>query len=215
MRILALLLAVLAVPLNAQELTAPEAGTLLRLIDSACIDIHPANGCEQVILLESAGDGDTADLIILTDRRTDPGGAPLLAARQIAYNGSMWGMSPTLEEGDGGTVLLHSEQSGIGRHPWFQTLTIGWLDEGFFVLTFAYSGYDRLSGSSFACDVDYRDGLYRANVAINDPESEEETEYPDSGQTQASPIPLSNLHAFTPMPDICTAQWDRYFALVP
>jgi len=215
MRFLASVLAVVATPLSAQTLTAPEAEILPRLIDSLCIDIHPDNGCEQVILLTVPDEADVADLVILSDRRRQDGtGAPLLVLRDAAYNGSMWGMAPSLEDGQNRSLLLHSEQSGIGRHPWFQTLRIIWQEDAFQVVDYSYSTYDRLSASSFICDVDYSAGQYRAEIVLNDPETEEEQVETESGATDPEPVALSLWHAFAPMPEICARHWNRYFNLV-
>lgn len=214
MRFLALPLLLAAAPAAAQTLTAPEAVILPRLIDSLCVDIHPSDGCEQVVLLES-DEPETADLVILTDRRTDPAGAPLLVARSFSFNGGMWGMSPSLQDVGNRQINVQSEQSGIGRHPWFQDLAIGWQEDGFVLLSYSYSSYDRLSASSFTCEVDYTTGQFRTEIAINDPETEVETTEADSGDTDPDPIPLTQWHAFAPMPELCTQAWNRYFDLTP
>jgi len=214
MRFLALFPMLVAAPAAAQTLTASEADILPRLIDSLCVDIHPSNGCEQVVLLES-GEPDTADLVILTDRRTDPAGDPVLVARSFTFNGTMWGMSPSLQDVGNRQVNVQSEQTGIGRHPWFQDLRIGWQDDGFVLLAYSYSSYDRFTASGFSCEVDYVAGQFRTEIAINDPETEVETIEADSGATDPEPIPLTDWHAFAPMPEICTQAWNHYFTLVP
>lgn len=220
MRLLTLMGGVLATalsaPLSAQTLSAPEATILPRLIDSLCIDIHPATGCEQVILLTGPEDTETADLIILGDRRDpDHGAVPLFVLREAVFDGSLWGMAPSLEDGQARSLLLHSEQSGIGPHPWFQTLRIDWRDGAFHVTGYSYSTYDRLTASSFTCDVDYAAGSYRADYVLNDPETEAEQAVADSGATDPEPVALSLWHAFAPMPEICSRHWNRYFNLLP
>jgi hypothetical protein len=216
MRFLALIPALLATPLSAQTLTLAEADTLPRLIDSLCVDIHPLNGCEQVILLTGRDDESSADLVILSDRRlADDPSAPLLVLRNATYNGSMWGMSPSLEEGDGRTVLLRSEQSGIGRHPWFQTLRISWQEDAFRVLGFGYSSYDRFTSSSYSCSLDYDRGAWMAEATWVDPESEEEQSESQSG-TLDSPAPLlSNQGAFAALPDPCQDVQTLFFDNLP
>ncbi|WP_420397785.1 hypothetical protein [Nioella sp.] len=216
MRFLALFAALLASPATAQDLTLPESDTLPRLIDSLCVDIHPLNGCEQVILLTSRDDDSSADLVILSDRRLqDDPGAPLLVLRNAAYNGSMWGMSPSLEEGDGRTVLLRSEQSGIGRHPWFQTLRIGWQEDAFRVQGFGYSSYDRFTSGGYSCSLDYDNGEWVAEATWVDPESEEEHSVAQSG-TLDSPAPLLSDHgAFAALPAPCQAVQTLFFDNLP
>ena len=120
---LALLACVFPVTAQAQELSPTESEILPRLIDSLCIDlVEESNGCEQVMVLASATVPDRADLVILRDWRTEPASEPMLIARNLAFNGAMWGMAPELDRAENGSLLLSSEQTGIGRFPWFQTL---------------------------------------------------------------------------------------------
>jgi hypothetical protein len=216
MRILALFLAVAATPLTAQTLTLTEAETLPRLIDSLCVDIHPANGCEQVILLEAADDESSADLVILADRRLrDNGGAPLLVLRNAVFNGSMWGMSPSLEQGEGRSVFLHSEQSGIGRHPWFQSLRIGWLEDEFRVLGFGYSSYDRMTSGSYSCSIDFETGDWTADATLVEVERETEDSEASSGTLEGGPPRLTDHGAFAPLPEPCQAAQNLFFSRMP
>lgn len=216
MRIVAFILSILASPLAAQSLGLDEANVLPRLIDSLCVDIHPLNGCEQVILLTGAEDNSSADLIILSDRRLQQApGAALLTVRDAAFNGSMWGMSPSLEQGENHTVLLHSEQSGIGRHPWFQTLHIGWQEDAFRVQGFGYSSYDRFTSGGYSCSLDYNTGQWVAEATWVDPESEEEQSVAQSG-TLDSPAPLLADHgASAAMPDPCQDVQSLFFNNLP
>ncbi|MGI3184836.1 hypothetical protein [Nioella aestuarii] len=216
MRISALILSLLTTPLAAQDLTNGEAEILPRLIDSLCVDIHPLNGCEQVIVLTGAEDDGSADLMILSDRRlSDDPGAPLLVLRNAAFNGSMWGMSPSLEEGEGRTVLVHSEQSGIGRHPWFQTLRIGWQDDAFRVLGVGYSSYDRMTSGNYSCSVDFETGHWTADTTWVDVESETEESEASSGTLEGGPPELTEYSAFTPLPSPCQAAQNLFFSRLP
>jgi hypothetical protein len=216
MRFLALIPALLATPLSAQTLTLAETDTLPRLIDSLCVDIHPLNGCEQVILMTRRDDESSADLVILSDRRlADDPSAPLLVLRNATYNGSMWGMSPSLEEGDGRTVLLHSEQSGIGRHPWFQTLRIGWQEDAFRVLGFGYSSYDRMTSGNYSCSVDFETGDWTAEATWVDVESETEESEASSGTLEGGPPALMDQNAYATLPAPCQAAQDLFFSRMP
>ena len=167
---LAAALSLLALPAAAQTLSPPEAATLPRVIATACLDLAEVqNGCEQVILLASEVEPDTADLIVLTDWRTTPPSAPLLIARGIVFNGPMWGMAPSVEQAENGSLLLHSGQGGIGGAPWAQTLTLAWRDGGFIVAGYTWSAYIRASGDTAECDVnlitgDYSIGATRAGA---------------------------------------------------
>ena len=207
----------LASPLAAQDLTAPEADLLPRVIDSLCIDLVEAhNGCEQVYLIANSQEPDTADLIILTDRRTDPGGEPLAVIRQIAFNGAMWGMSPSLEAGEDGTLLLNSEQTGIGRHPWLQTLRIAYLDEdtgfaGFAIIGYHYTTYDRMSAAGFTCDFDMGSGQVRMETSLMNPETEQTETTEEEYDLAPARMPLHLWQAFQESPGPCGDGLSRFF----
>ena len=204
----------LASPLAAQDLTTSEADLLPRVIDSLCIDLVEANnGCEQVTLIANSQEPDTADLIILTDRRTDPGGEPLAVIRQIAFNGAMWGMSPSLEAGEDGTLLLNSEQTGMGRHPWLQTLEITYLDAdtGFAVTGYHYTTYDRMSAAGFTCDFDMDSGQVRMETSIMNPETEQTETTEEEYDLAPARMPLHLWQAFQESPGPCGDGLSRFF----
>ncbi len=196
-------------PLVAQTLTAEETALLPRVIDSLCIDLVPgSSGCEQVFLLENTNETDTADLIILTDRRNTSGSLPLLTLRQAVFNGAMWGMSPSLEETLDGQLYLNSEQIGIGRSPWMQSITLDWEEDGFVMTAFDYSTYDRAVGGSFNCSVDFRTGLAQADIADSEANLLEEFEE----TLTVTPQPVSEVQAFDIFPEFCETNIQRYFA---
>lgn len=199
-----------ATPLAAQDLTLSEANLLPRIIDSLCLDlVDTSTGCEQVVLLSNPDAPDTADLIILTDRRTDPGGQPLLIRRSAFFNGAMWGMSPSLEATDDGALFINSEQIGIGRSPWMQTVTLVWDAPGFVMTAFDYATYDRALGGSFDCAVDFRAGT--AIAAIMDSES---TPLEDFAATiPTTPPAIAEISAFEALPGFCETAIQRYYEI--
>jgi hypothetical protein len=198
-------------PLAAQDLTQAEAGFLPRIIDSLCVDlVETSTGCEQVFLLSNPDEPDTADLVILTDRRTDPGGRPLLVLRSAFFNGAMWGMSPSLEAADNGQLYIRSEQIGIGRNPWTQTITLAWDTSRFVMTAFEHSVYDRALGGSYACSVDYRAGS--AIAEILDAESNPLENF---AETVPAILPaISDISAFEALPEFCETTIQRYFEIV-
>jgi hypothetical protein len=209
----ALILALLAGTAEADMLDASEAAVLPRLVDRLCLDLDPETGCETVLLLQDVAEPDTADLVILTDRRSGAGAVPLAIVRGIVFSGAMWGMTPTLEAGDSGALILRSEQSGIGRHPWFQALTITGGAEGLRVVAFDWSSYDRAMGGAFTCTVDLVTGAFAMEATVIDPESEEErTLFAETGGVDPGPVPLTDWHAFAPLPAPCDAGAARYAA---
>ena len=178
----------LASPLAAQDLTTSEADLLPRVIDSLCIDLVEAhNGCE-----------------------------PLAVIRQIAFNGAMWGMSPSLEAGEDGALLLNSEQTGIGRHPWLQTLRIAYLDEdtgfaGFAIIGYHYTTYDRMSAAGFTCDFDMGSGQVRMETSLMNPETEQTETTEEEYDLAPARMPLHLWQAFQDSPGPCGDGLSRFF----
>lgn len=166
------ILVAICLPASAQ--TEAEALVLSRVIDTLCIDMVEArDGCETVALLASETDPDAADLIIVSDRRSQDPQATLAVVRNIAFSGAWYGQSPTLEISAEGLLLLHEEQIAIGRSPWTQTLTIAHDADGFVVTEQAYSTYDRAVGGSFSCDVNFVSGEWSHSAERPNPETEE------------------------------------------
>ena len=159
-------------PLPALTQTPSEADILPRIIATGCFDlVRDLNGCEQVTLLSSDTDPDTADLLIYPDRRTDDARGPLLVLRGVAFDGAMWGMAPALETIPAG-VRLSTEQSGIGRFPWFESIDIAHDGSDFIITGYSYSTYDRALPRVFQCTVNLLTGAYRHEAEIGDAETE-------------------------------------------
>ena len=211
--VMPLLALALVQPALAQGLSGAEATLLPRVIETACFDLIEAyNGCEQVSLLTSETSPDAADLIILTDRRTDPSGAPLLVARSIVFNGPMWGMSPTLAQAGNGSLLVSAEQTGIGRHAWNQTLTLAWRGDAFVVAGYTWSSYDRLDAGSVTCDVNLLTGDYVASAVRPTVDGQGETVLVDDRGRIAPMVYSPTVWTLdTPAPAPCTAAIDRLF----
>lgn len=190
-------------------LTGDEAALLPRLIDSACIDIHDSIGCETVAFLKSESEPDRADLVILTDHRADGGARPLVVVRDFAFNGAMWGMAPSIEQSETGSLQLLSEQTGIGRYPWMQTLTVAWRDGAFVVAGITYTTYDRMTASTVICDVNLRTGGYVLDWAIGGEDGETLDENRETGRGKPEHIPLESWTADHALPAVCAKALDR------
>lgn len=169
---LALTLALLAPPLAAQELTAPEASLLPRIIDTLCMDLIPdRNGCETAVLLTSQQDDLTADLVIFTDRRegNDQTVETVMLARSMVFNGWAFGQSPSLEA-SGNSLRVNSEQTGIGRYGWEQTLTLAWRDGTVTLAGITHAAFDRATLRNMRCDVNLLSGDWE--YTFNDGDAE-------------------------------------------
>jgi hypothetical protein len=204
-------LAILAAMTNAvpaQDTLSPtEAEILPRVIDSICADlVEDDNGCQQVMLLASASTPDRADLIILGDWRTDPPSEPMLVARSAVFNGHMWGMAPSLAVTEAGSLQLTSEQTGIGRFPWYQTLTIAYRDGRFVLAGFTYSTYDRAAGGGMTCDVNLLTGEYAVEATRVLAETEQEVlVLSDVGEIEPLDVDAAGIGTNAPFPAPCEA----------
>jgi hypothetical protein len=204
MRYLSALFA-LTLPATAIAQTALDDETRImgRLIDSRCVDLHDTIGCEMVILLASETEPDRADLMILTDRRSDKGAQPLLVVRDIAFNGAMWGMAPSLDATPNGSLVVHSEQTGIGRHAWNQTLTIAWRGGAFVVAGVTYGTWDRMTASTAVCDVNLLTGAWETRRTDQNEDGEVLRDATRSGRDMAQKVLLADWHADRALPAPC------------
>ncbi|MEM7723812.1 MAG: hypothetical protein AAF376_15790 [Pseudomonadota bacterium] len=194
------------VPGYAQDVLGPdEVAILPRLIDSICVDIVvELDGCEQIVLLASDTVPDRADLLILSDWRTEPASTPLLIARGAAFNGAMWDMAPSLDLTDDRSLVLGSQQTGTGRYPWFQNLTITH-DAGRFLLTgFHYTTYDRTTGRGMRCNVNLSTGDFEVEGTLMNATTETtETAFTRSGRIEPAEVDAANIGTNAPFPAPC------------
>jgi len=195
---------------SAQSLTPAEAELLPRLIDSICIDVHDSIGCETIVLLQSQDHPDTADLLILSDHRD--GGTVLAVSRAIVFNGALWGMSPWVEERQGEGFVVQSEQIGMGRHPWMQSLTVVWRSGRFVVSGYTFSSYDRIQNDSYSCDINLRTGDYVSEVALFDTETEEEDITRREGTGPVMDIALTDWATQWNEPEVCRPEAEIYYS---
>lgn len=190
-----------------------EGAILLRVIDSACIDIHPNSGCETFTLLQSESDPSTTDLFVMADRRGALEDRTLLVVRNATFLGSMFGGEPSIGQNDAGSVAVSSQQDGIGRHPWYQTLTIAWRDDTFVAAGFTYSSYDRGTGDTFDCHVNFLTGDYVTSTlmagAAEDGSQDQETY--DQGATDPVHIPVVDGIGYLPLPEACQEMSNLYY----
>ncbi len=197
----------------AEPLSPAEAEVLPRVIASLCLDLHPGTGCETAILLQSAAEPDTADLVILTDRRGAEAGRRLAVARSLVFSGAMWGMAPGLRPGAPGTLAVTAEQIGVGRNAWMQELHIAHGPDGFAVTEFSWSGHDRLTGGSFSCRVDFATGNWEIEATGHDAGPGEATmPVSETGRTAPAPVPLARWRAFAALPEPCAEAYRRHVA---
>ena len=76
----------------------------------------------------------------------------------------MFGQDPAISALPSGSIAVHSENSGIGRDRWEQTLTIAYRNASFVVAGFTYSHYDTLDpDAGGSCDYNVLTGKVTNN----------------------------------------------------
>ncbi|MCC3244533.1 hypothetical protein LG047_04210 [Methylocystis sp. WRRC1] len=84
---------------------------------------------------------------------------PALIKKDAAWSGAMWGARPSLETNAKGSLLIKSENTGIGRDRWSQTLTVVYRNKEFIVAGLTHESYDTLDPSNtHSCDLNFLTG---------------------------------------------------------
>jgi len=201
------------IPVSAFAQTDAETAVLPRIIDTGCFElVEMSAGCEQVTLLRSETDAQSADLLIYPNRRNADGSGPLLVARGVAFDGPTAGVAPTLEGMNDG-VRLRSQQSELGRYPWFSTVDFRHDGAVFLVTRFTYSAYDRALPRSVTCDVNLETGAYRVEVErgnAQNPDADPEVAI-RTGQDDPVLVPLASFQQGWPA-RCADANFDAFYS---
>jgi hypothetical protein len=65
----------------------------------------------------------------------------------------MYGQDPSIEALPGGSIAVHSQNSGIGRNRWEQTLTIAYRNDQFVIAGYTHDYHDTIDlNDSGTCD---------------------------------------------------------------
>lgn len=187
-----LALLTLATPAPAQQVPA---------ILSAISGDWDGNGIPDAALLVP-GPEESATLILY--RGGFSGMEPVLTLPGVALAGIWAGQAPRLEaRGERGFALL-SEQTGIGRTPWMQAISVVWQGAEPMVAGFDYSFYDRLDLAHYGeCSVDLLTGRY----SLTHSPGEDAPEVQREGRTDTAAFPLAEL-PFGWMPAPCGELYD-------
>lgn len=196
------------------------AATLIAL--PARADPPPIGALIAAISLDWNGDGslDAATLTRAAEGMADltlyRGGGlygldPVLSLPGVIFAGPMAGQAPGFAEGTGTGFAILTEQTGIGRTPWFRRVTVAYRDGGFLVAGFTYDFYDRLDLGHFGtCDVNLLTGDYELRVSRGD--RQEDGTYGEgsaveeliTGRTDPAAFPLTG-YTQDYWPEICDA----------
>lgn len=131
-----------------------------RVIDTETLSFEDGD-TDRAALVENGDSG--ADLYIY--RSLEPARdltkptKPTLVKKDAAWSGGMWGTRPSLETNAKGSLLIKSENTGIGRDRLTQTLTIIYRNKEFIVAGLTRDAYDSLQpNSEHSCDLNFLSG---------------------------------------------------------
>ncbi len=108
-------------------------------------------------LLIDTGNDDGADLHIYLD--VDNEDRTTIIKGGFAWRGLMWGQQATLSLNEQQSLVVHTQNTGIGRNAWEQKVIIAWRNEQFVVAGYTYDSYDKLDPNNVVeCDINLLTG---------------------------------------------------------
>lgn len=197
-----LCLSLIAGQAAADGLTPQEAAVLPRVLQAVTVEISADHiGAERAILVAGENpDDSSADLVILASAPDSAAGQVIAIGRGLVWMGSMAGQIPQLAVAPNGSLQLRAEQTGIGRSPWEEVLTLAERDGQIRVAGYTLHQWDRLTTATASCDWNLLTGKWVQDI-----------DYPDrdpirnSGREQALRL-LSDWNAEGDgWPDFCVA----------
>lgn len=160
---LALTIALAASSLAAADDIAPD-----RVIGGAVGDWNRDGNPDLALLVAPASDDDKIGIYIYLRDKTHllltlAASAPDTVAGNSSLD-SLVGQDPTISALPNGSIGVHSENSGVGRDRWEETLTIAYRNAAFVVAGFAYSHNDTLEpDNGGSCDYNVLSGKVSRN----------------------------------------------------
>lgn len=131
-----------------------------RVISSVTLSFEPNGQTDRAVLVANANDG--ADLYVyfnVTPPQDDKIAKPALVKGSAAWSGAMWGTYPSLAVAAKGALQIKSENDGVGRNRWSQTLTVIYRNKEFIVAGVTRSARDTLDPkASGVCDLNLLTG---------------------------------------------------------
>jgi hypothetical protein len=132
-----------------------------RVLDVETFSLENNGDTDRAVLVDNGDSG--ADLYIYRalEPAFDPAKPPkpALVKKNVAWSGGIWGSRPSLETSAKGSLLVKSENTGIGRDKWTQTLTVVYRNKEFIVAGLTRDAYDSLEpNASHSCDLNFLSG---------------------------------------------------------
>lgn len=131
-----------------------------RVVSSVTLSFEGGD-TDRAVLVENGDAG--ADLYVYRNLEpaSDPAKPvkPMLVKKDAAWSGAMWGTRPSLEANAKGSLLIKSENTGIGRDRWSQTVTLVYRNKELTVAGFTRETYDTLDpNAAHSCDLNFLTG---------------------------------------------------------
>lgn len=130
------------------------------VLDSKTLSFMDGN-TDRAVLVENGDSGADLYLYLNLEPARDIA-KPLKAAlvkKSVAWSGGMWGTRPSLETTARGSLLIKSENTGVGRDRWTQTLTVVYRNKDFVVAGLTRESYDTLDPNAVhSCDLNFLSG---------------------------------------------------------
>ncbi|MFN4100300.1 MAG: hypothetical protein ACK4GT_11030 [Pararhodobacter sp.] len=147
------------------------------------------DGNPDAVLLMAPQTGDIADLVVMEGDGYS-GLHPVLEVPQAVWGGRFAGQTPGLEPHRDTSFILHTQQTGIGRTPWEQRITVAWRGGNYLVAGFDTHFYDRNDPSrGGTCSVNLLTGDYMLRYGPGNEAPEIET----AGRGDDRAFPLAEL----------------------
>jgi len=148
---------------TAQVTTAYAAETPIQpsqAISAVTADWNEDGGFDRAILVDGGNDDADLHIYLSVDPASDGQNMNLhLFKPGFAWMGVMWGQQPSLSVNDQGSLMIHTENTGIGRNAWNQKLTVAWRNEQFVVAGYTHDSYDRIDPDAVVnCDLNLLTG---------------------------------------------------------
>lgn len=155
MKILALAaLALASAPALANESISPD-----KVISVVTTDWNSDGSVDRAVLVEGEEDADLYIYLSAPVEGNWDARKLVLFKKDAAWQGGMWGTSPSLSLNEKGSLLVKSENDAIGRNRWSQTLTVALKNGVFVVAGYTYSDRDTLDpNAGGSCDVNILTG---------------------------------------------------------
>ncbi|KAF2992423.1 hypothetical protein OGR47_11245 [Methylocystis sp. MJC1] len=130
------------------------------VLDSETLSFVEGN-TDRAVLVENGDSGADLYLYLNLEPARDIS-KPMKAAavkKSVAWSGGMWGTRPSLETSAKGSLLIKSENTGVGRDRWTQTLTVVYRNKDFVVAGLTRESYDTLDPKAVhSCDLNFLSG---------------------------------------------------------